>query len=90
MIYEYSGTRFMNTAQRCQKLNNKSRKKMDFKRSRWQISIFLVHLCGKITKELDLRSIAELITWQERYEIPLKHGFQVGIDVPVLVVAHAR
>lgn len=30
----------------------------------------------------------ELFTWQRSDEVPLQHGFEVGVDVTVLVVAH--
>lgn len=29
-----------------------------------------------------------ICTWQRSDEVPLQHGFEVGVDVAVLVVAH--
>lgn len=35
-----------------------------------------------------LLAVVCIFTWQRRDEVPLQHGFEVGVDVAVLVVAH--
>ena len=46
-------------------------------------------LCLCVSVCVYMRVCVHVCTWQRRDEVPLQHGFEVGVDVAVLVMTHA-